>query len=158
MSSAVTEARLTQVLNGIARSMAPTSLKKVLSFEAVRLAFRERVQQRLPPGRRAVNGGSIGGSAEDGVSSDTTSAGDTTVAKDVGEVRPPGIAERSASTVSVIAESSGEAGLSWPRAMSTASAIDTAVTKAPEQTATVPPLQQPSSLLVELGPQGDHEV
>ena len=41
------EAHLTQVLNCIARSMAPASLKKALSFEAVRLA-QERVHLRLP--------------------------------------------------------------------------------------------------------------
>ena len=46
------EAHLTKVLNGIARSMAPAGLKKALSFEAVRLASQERVQQRLPPGLR----------------------------------------------------------------------------------------------------------
>ena len=31
--------------------MAPSGLKKALSFEAVRLASQERVQQRLPPNR-----------------------------------------------------------------------------------------------------------
>ena len=39
------EALLTQVLNGIARSMAPTGLKKALSFKVVRLASQEHVQQ-----------------------------------------------------------------------------------------------------------------
>ena len=40
--------------------MAPTGLKKVLSFfEAVRLALQERVQQRLPLGLRAADGGSV---------------------------------------------------------------------------------------------------
>ena len=103
------EAHLTQVLNGIARSMAAAGLKKALSFEAVRLASHERVQQRLLPERSsesfgeqneiveenqnlqrtrdqilkdfaqdrvqqglveplAADGGSFGGSAEDGVS------------------------------------------------------------------------------------------
>ena len=33
------------MLNGVARSMAPGGLKKALSFEAVRLASQERVQQ-----------------------------------------------------------------------------------------------------------------
>ena len=42
------ESHVTQVLNGIARSVAPTGLEKALSFEAVRLASQERVQQRLP--------------------------------------------------------------------------------------------------------------
>ena len=84
------EAHSTQVLNGIAGSMA-AGLKKALSFEDVRLASQERVQQRLLPGLRcgdqvfkdfsqdrvqqrlveprATDGGSVGGSAEDGVSS-----------------------------------------------------------------------------------------
>ena len=79
------------MLYGIARSMAPAGLKKALSFEAVRLASQERVQQRLYPGLccedqlfkdfaqdrfpqrlvepRAADGGSVGGRAEDGVSS-----------------------------------------------------------------------------------------
>ena len=64
------EAHSAQVLNGIAGSMAPASLKKASSFEAVRLASQERVQQRLRPGLRAADGGSVGGSAEDGVSAD----------------------------------------------------------------------------------------
>ena len=38
--------------------------KKALSFEAVRLASQERVQQRLQ-GLRAADGGSVEGSAED---------------------------------------------------------------------------------------------
>ena len=46
------EAHLTQVLNGIARSMAPSGLTKALSLGAVRLASQERVQQRSPPERR----------------------------------------------------------------------------------------------------------
>ena len=67
----------------IARCMAPSGLKKALSFEAVRLATQERVQQRPPPERRfgegpnlaahrgpdcAGDGGAVGGSAEDDVS------------------------------------------------------------------------------------------
>ena len=96
--------------------MAPTGLKKVLSVEAVRSASRERLQQRLLPELRAADGGSVGRSAEDGVSSDTTSAGETTVANAVGEVRPPGITKQSATTDSETAGSSGEAVLSWSRA------------------------------------------
>ena len=64
------EAHSTQALNGIARSMAPAGLKKALSFEAVTLASQERVQQRPPLRPRAADGGSVGGSAEDGVSSE----------------------------------------------------------------------------------------
>ena len=63
------ESHLTLVLNGIARSMAPTGLRKALSFEAVELASQERVQQRLPLGPRAAHGDSIKESDEDGVSS-----------------------------------------------------------------------------------------
>ena len=62
------EAHLTQVLKGIARSRAPSGLKKALSFEAVRLASKERVQQRLLLGLRAADGGSVEGSFEDSVS------------------------------------------------------------------------------------------
>ena len=40
------------MLNGIARCMAPSGLKKPLSFEAMRLFPLERVQQRLHPERR----------------------------------------------------------------------------------------------------------
>ena len=54
---------MTKVLKGITRSMAPAGLKSALSFEAVRSASRERVQQRLPPGLRAADGGSVGGGA-----------------------------------------------------------------------------------------------
>ena len=46
------EAHLTQVLNGITRSMTRSGLKKALSFEAVRLALQEAVQQRPRPERR----------------------------------------------------------------------------------------------------------
>ena len=46
------EAQLIQVLNGITRSMAHSGLKKGLSFEAVRLASQELVQQRPRPERR----------------------------------------------------------------------------------------------------------
>ena len=59
----------TQVSNGIARCMALSGLKKALSLEAVRLASKERVQQRLPLGLRAADGGSVEGSAEDSVES-----------------------------------------------------------------------------------------
>ena len=41
------EAHITSVSNGIARSMAPSGLKKALSFEAVRLALQEQVQAGL---------------------------------------------------------------------------------------------------------------
>ena len=116
---------LTQVLNGIARSMAPAGLRKDLSFEAVMLASRERVQQRFPPRLRAADGGSVGGSAEDGVSRDTTSAGDTTFAKAVGDARPR-IAKRNASTASEFAVSSGESGSARPGEKDTTSAVDTA--------------------------------
>ena len=40
------------MVNGIARSMAPSSVKKAVSFEAVRLASQERVQQRTLAERR----------------------------------------------------------------------------------------------------------
>ena len=46
------EAHLTQVLSGIARCMARNGVEKALSFEAVRLASQERVQQRPHPERR----------------------------------------------------------------------------------------------------------
>ena len=161
------EARLNQVLNGIARSMAPAGLRKALSFEAMRLASQERVELRLPPGLRAADGGSVGGSAEDGVSNDTTSAGDTTVAKAVGEARPPGTAKHSALTASEFAVSSGESrdttnadvaavvrppGEVRPRGIAKQSATTKpelaqssggAGPSGPEQMATVPPLQQP---------------
>ena len=90
------------------------------------------MQQRLPPGLRAADGGSVGGSAEDGVSSDTTSAVDTPVAKAVGEARPPGIAMRSASTASEFAVSSGEFGSARPGEKDSTSADVTAVAR-PEQ-------------------------
>ena len=70
------------------REVFAAGLKKG-SFEAMRLASRERVQQRLPPGLRAADGGS-------------------TVAEAVGEARLPGIAKRSTSTASEFAVSSGQ--------------------------------------------------
>ena len=144
--------RLIQVLNGIARSMAPAGLTEALSFEAVRLASRERVQQRLPPGLRDADGGSVVGGRQPGIArrsgstasefavssgeswsarpgeKDTTNALGAAVVRPAGEVRPRGITKHSTVTESVIAVSSGEAGPSWPRAKSTPSAFDTAVT------------------------------
>ena len=101
--------------------------EKGLTIEAVRLASRERVQQRLPLRLRAAGGSSVGGSAEDGVSSDTTSAGDTTVAQAVGEARLPG--KRSTSTASEFAVSSGEPGSARPGEKDTNYADGAAVVK-----------------------------
>ena len=130
------EAHLTHVLNGIARSMAPTDLKKALSFEALRLASQERVQQRLPQELRAADGGSIEGSAEDCVSRGIQQRTVeqilgllvATVAKTVGEARPLGVAQYSTTTESEV-ELSGEAGLSRSGADVTTSACVTTVAK-----------------------------
>ena len=102
--------------------------KKALSYEAVRLASQERVQQRLPQGLRAVDGGSV--SDEDRVTrgiqrrtvEQIVGLLAATVAKTVGEPRPPGIAKNSATTEA----SSGEAGPSWTEADGTTSADDAA--------------------------------
>ena len=88
------------------------NLKKALSFEAVRLASQERVQQRLPQGLRAADGGSVEGSDEDRVTKRNPAANCRADRRScrcngcetVGEARPPGIAENSATT-----EASGEA-------------------------------------------------
>ena len=71
---------------------------------------------------------------------DVDSASATAAIKPAWEARPPGIAEQSATTELELAESSDEAGPSWSKQRA------------------VPPLQQPSSLLVKLGPQGLRSV
>ena len=45
------EARVASVLNGIARSMAPSGLKKALSFRVVELALRDDAVRSYPPAR-----------------------------------------------------------------------------------------------------------
>ena len=91
------------------------------------------MQQRLPQGLRAVDGGSVEGSDEDRVTrgiqrrtvEQIVGLLATTLAKTVGEPRPPGIAKNSATTEA----SSGEAGPSWTEADGTTSADDTAPVK-----------------------------
>ena len=63
---------------------------------------------------------------------DTTSAGDATVAKVVGEARLPGVAKQSATTAADIAVSSGEAGPSWSRANGNSAAASAAEKSAGE--------------------------
>ena len=50
---------------------------------------------------------------------DMNSAVDTAVARTADEVRPPGVAEQSATTKPELAESSGRAGPSWSEQMAT---------------------------------------
>ena len=169
------EAHLTQVLNGIARSMAPAGLKEA------------SVQQRLLPGLlcgdqlfkdiaqdrvqhcvvdlRPADGGSVGGSAEDGVSSGIQRR----TVDQIVDLLALVLLER----ISVRNEVIEVPKISWsscPRADDTTSADVTTVAKllvnlgflgsqstvprqkcplvklgllGPEQVATVPPLQQP---------------
>ena len=87
--------------------MAPTGLKKALSYEAVRLASQKRVQQRHLQGLRAADGGSVEGSDEDRVPrgiqrrivEQIVGLFVATVAKSVGEARPLGIAQYRTTTV-----------------------------------------------------------
>ena len=147
------EAHITQVLHGIARSMAPTGLKKALSFEVASLASQERVQQRLPLGLRAADGGSVVGSAEDSVSSgiqrrtveQIVGLLVATGAKTVGEARPLGIAKNSTTTEA----SSGEEGLSWPGAHDIDSAVAAAAVKSAGEAR--PPLESQSTVQQQQG-------
>ena len=117
-------------VDGIARSMAPTCLKKALSFEATRLASQERVQHSVSSGiqRRTVEQ-IVDYLAKILLSSwprpDATNADGTAVARPAGEVRPRGIAKHSTTTE----VPSGEAGPFWPRAYDMNSAAATASVK-----------------------------
>ena len=122
---------LTQVLNGIARSMAP-GLKKALSFQAVRLASKERVQQRSPLRLRAVDGGSVEGS----------------VLKIVSQVEASGELSSRSSTSSLRCSRSGLSKCPRSRCL-----------LGPEQTTQpAPTLQRLGKLLVELCLLGSHST
>ena len=94
--------------------------------EAVRfLGIAKRIPRQNPK-LKCLQG--VAGSSWPG-EEDTTSTGDTTVAKAVVEDRPPGPAKRSASTASELAVPSGEAGSARPGEKDTTNADVTAVAR-----------------------------